>query len=91
MITVAVPPLANVNTAGNVLSTRLSTVADCELQAPCAFKAALRASPLRLSSAVNPDPRNSMPAKNHTAALPKAAKHFEFLDVKGFSFSFQYR
>lgn len=32
-----------------------------------------------------------MPAKTHTAALPEAAKHFEFLDVKGFSFSFQYR
>jgi hypothetical protein len=32
-----------------------------------------------------------MLAKTHTAAPPEAAKRFEFLDVKGFSFSFQYR
>jgi len=29
-----------------------------------------------------------MPAKTNTAALPEAAKRFEFIDVKVFSFSF---
>lgn len=30
-----------------------------------------------------------MPVKTHTAALPETAKRFEFLDIKGFSFSFK--
>jgi hypothetical protein len=38
--------------------------------------------------ALNPDPRNSMPGRTSAAALPEAAKRFEFIDVKVFSFSF---
>jgi hypothetical protein len=40
--------------------------------------------------ALDPDPTNSMPARTSAAALPEAAKRFEFIDVKVFSFS-QYR
>jgi hypothetical protein len=38
--------------------------------------------------ALDPDPRNSMPARTSAAALPEAAKRFEFIDVNVFSFSF---
>jgi hypothetical protein len=38
--------------------------------------------------ALDPDPRNSMPARTSAAALLEAAKRFEFIDVKVFSFSF---
>jgi hypothetical protein len=41
--------------------------------------------------ALNPDPRNNMPARTSAGALPEAAKRFELFDIKGFSFSFQYR
>jgi hypothetical protein len=41
--------------------------------------------------ALDPDPRNSMPARTIAAALPEAAKRFEFIEVKVFSLFFQYR
>src|SRR3954447_13117264 len=83
VVTVSVPPLANENLAGKLLSTAFVSqpmIVSCVRHVP--WRLSLDSAPPGCALAVNPDTRTSMPAR--TSADPReAAKRLDVFDDIG--------